>query len=77
MTEQTWHGIPRDKIPWQPTIDYEKCISCGKCVEFCTLGTYEFEETSGKKKKTNARSNKESKKDLSTSKIDVTGCYHG
>jgi NAD-dependent dihydropyrimidine dehydrogenase PreA subunit len=49
MTEETWHGIPRDKIPWQPTINYEKCVTCGKCVEFCTLGTYEFEESNEKK----------------------------
>lgn len=50
MTEQTWHGIPRDKIPWHPTIDYEKCVDCGKCVEYCTLGTYSFEEKNGKQK---------------------------
>jgi NAD-dependent dihydropyrimidine dehydrogenase PreA subunit len=44
MTEQTWHGIPRDKITWHPTIDYEKCTGCGKCVDFCSLGTYAFED---------------------------------
>ena len=49
MSEETWHGIPRSKIPWHPTIDYEKCVSCGKCVEYCTLGPYEFEENKGKK----------------------------
>jgi len=27
-------------------IDYEKCISCGKCVEVCTVGAIElFEDT--------------------------------
>jgi NAD-dependent dihydropyrimidine dehydrogenase PreA subunit len=50
MTEQTWHGIPRDKIPWHPTIDYEKCVGCGKCVDYCTLGTYESKENKGEKK---------------------------
>ncbi len=50
MTEQTWHGIPRDKIPWYPTIDYTKCVSCGKCVEYCTFGTYELKDDNGKKK---------------------------
>ncbi len=50
MTEPTWHGIPRDKIPWHPTIDYRKCVSCGKCAEYCTLGTYELKEAKGKKK---------------------------
>jgi len=50
MTEQTWHGIPRDKIPWHPTIDYEKCTGCGKCAEFCTLGTYVLEDKNGERK---------------------------
>jgi NAD-dependent dihydropyrimidine dehydrogenase PreA subunit len=50
MTEQTWHGIPRDKISWHPSIDYEKCIGCGKCVEYCTLGTYTLENKNGERK---------------------------
>ena len=50
MSEETWHGIPRSKIPWHPMIDYEKCISCGKCVDYCKLGVYEFEEKEGKKR---------------------------
>jgi NAD-dependent dihydropyrimidine dehydrogenase PreA subunit len=50
MSEEAWHGIPRSKIPWHPTINYEKCISCGKCVEYCTLGVLEFEEKDGKKR---------------------------
>ena len=50
MPEETYHGVPRSKIPWGPTIDYEKCISCGKCVDYCKLGVYEFEENQGKKR---------------------------
>jgi len=50
MTEETYRGIPRSKIPWHPTIDYEKCISCGKCADYCTLGVYELEEKQGKKR---------------------------
>jgi NAD-dependent dihydropyrimidine dehydrogenase PreA subunit len=50
MTEEAYKGIPRSKIPWYPILDYEKCISCGKCVEYCTLGVYEFEEKDGKKR---------------------------
>ena len=49
MSEETYHGVHRSKIPWGPTIDYEKCISCGKCVDYCTLGVFEFEEKEGKK----------------------------
>lgn len=43
-------GLPRSKIPWYPIIDYEKCVSCGKCVDYCTLGAFEFEEHQGKKR---------------------------
>ena len=50
MSEENWHGIPRSEILWYPTIDYEKCTSCGKCVNYCTLGTYELQEDEGKKK---------------------------
>jgi NAD-dependent dihydropyrimidine dehydrogenase PreA subunit len=50
MTEETWHGIPRSKIPWYPMIDYEKCVGCGKCVDYCKLGTYALEEKEGKKR---------------------------
>lgn len=50
MSGETWHGIPRDEIPWYPTIDSEKCVSCGKCVDYCTLGTFAFEEKNGEKK---------------------------
>jgi NAD-dependent dihydropyrimidine dehydrogenase PreA subunit len=50
MSEENWHGIPRNKIPWGPKIDYEKCVNCGKCVDYCKLGVYEFEEKEGKKR---------------------------
>ena len=50
MSEETYEGLPRSKIPWYPTIDYEKCISCGKCVDYCKLGVYEFQESQGKKR---------------------------
>ena len=48
--EETYHGVPRSKIPWYPTINYEKCVSCGKCVDYCKLGVYEPETKDGKKK---------------------------
>lgn len=50
MVEETYHGVPRSKILWGPTIDYEKCTSCGKCLDYCKLGVYEPEEKDGKKK---------------------------
>jgi formate hydrogenlyase subunit 6/NADH:ubiquinone oxidoreductase subunit I len=48
--EETYEGIPREKIPWNPKIDYEKCISCGKCVDFCHMKAYKSEEKDGKKR---------------------------
>ena len=50
MSEETWHGIPRNEILWHPTIDYKKCVSCGKCVEYCPRDVFESEEKEGKKK---------------------------
>jgi NAD-dependent dihydropyrimidine dehydrogenase PreA subunit len=57
MPERTYKGIPRDKIPWGPTINYEKCVSCGKCGVYCKLGVYELEEAEGKKKPIVSRPN--------------------
>jgi len=47
MNTETYKGIPRCKIPWYPIIDYEKCVGCGKCVDYCKLGAYEFEKAKG------------------------------
>jgi NAD-dependent dihydropyrimidine dehydrogenase PreA subunit len=43
-----WRGIPREEIPWLPTIDGEKCIGCFACVEFCPNDVLEFDEAAGK-----------------------------
>jgi len=53
VSEEMYEGVPRHKIPWYPTIDYDKCISCGACVNYCTaggFGVYAFEEKDGKKR---------------------------
>ncbi len=50
MSEETYEGVPRTKITWDPKIDYDKCITCGKCVDFCHMGTYKFEDKDGKKR---------------------------
>ena len=51
MSEDEYEGIPRSKIPWDPKIDYSKCTSCGKCVEFCHTKAFKS-ETIGNKKRT-------------------------
>lgn len=50
MSEETWHGIPRNKIPWHPTIDYEKCTTCGKCVNYCHMCVFTIEEKAEKRR---------------------------
>jgi NAD-dependent dihydropyrimidine dehydrogenase PreA subunit len=50
MPKEDYEGIPRNKISWDPKIDYDKCIACGKCVDFCHMNAFKFEEKEGKKK---------------------------
>lgn len=40
-----WRGIPREDIPWFPTIDAEKCIGCRECITICKNGVLTFEES--------------------------------
>ena len=49
MSETEYEGVPRNKILWDPKIDYTKCISCGKCVDFCHMKAFKTEEKQGKK----------------------------
>jgi len=50
MAEESFHGVPRSKIPWGPKIDYKKCVGCGKCVDFCHVKAFESEEIEGKER---------------------------
>jgi NAD-dependent dihydropyrimidine dehydrogenase PreA subunit len=40
----TWKGVPRETIPWHPTLEAEKCIGCRKCFEFCSHGVYTWDD---------------------------------
>ena len=42
--EKLYAGIPRREIPWYPRINYELCIGCGQCYNFCPHGVYEWDE---------------------------------
>jgi NAD-dependent dihydropyrimidine dehydrogenase PreA subunit len=44
MSESTFMGVPRDKIPWFPTIDYSRCNFCMECDKFCPHKVYERQE---------------------------------
>ncbi len=41
MAETTFMGVPREKIPWFPTIDHDKCTSCMECDAFCPHRVFE------------------------------------
>jgi NAD-dependent dihydropyrimidine dehydrogenase PreA subunit len=42
--KSTWHGIPRNEIPWLPTVDAEACIGCQLCYVTCGRGVYEMHD---------------------------------
>jgi len=37
-----WHGVPRQDIPWFPTVDLEICIGCELCFVTCGRDVYEI-----------------------------------
>jgi NAD-dependent dihydropyrimidine dehydrogenase PreA subunit len=44
MSEGSFMGVPRDKIPWYPTIDYDRCDFCMECDPFCPHRVFERRE---------------------------------
>jgi len=40
----TMRQVPRENIPWYPTIDDEKCNGCQVCFQFCQNGVYTWDE---------------------------------
>ena len=42
--KKTWHGIPREDIPWLPTVEPEACIGCQLCYITCGRGVYEMHD---------------------------------
>ena len=46
----TWEGIPREEIPWHPTVDLEKCIGCKECFSFCSHKVYDWDGETNKTK---------------------------
>lgn len=56
MSEKTYMGAPRSKIPWYPIINYEKCDLCvdepsgPKCIEFCPHKVFDVVKEQGANK---------------------------
>lgn len=44
IQKQMWHGIPRQDIPWYPTVDAETCIGCTLCFASCGRGVYDMRD---------------------------------
>ncbi len=44
----TWRGIPREEIPWYPTIMEDLCDGCKLCIQFCSFRVYEYDEKTNK-----------------------------
>lgn len=44
MAGSTFMGLPREAIPWAPSIDPERCIGCGDCLDVCPNGVYALNE---------------------------------
>jgi CDP-4-dehydro-6-deoxyglucose reductase len=38
-----WHGVPRERIVWNPTVIEAACIGCGTCVTGCSRLVYRFD----------------------------------
>jgi len=36
-------GYPRDKVEWYPTVDLEKCVQCGMCMN-CGKNVFDWTE---------------------------------
>jgi len=45
-----WRGIPREKIPWYPTVDADKCVGCKECFNFCSHDVYAWDDKNNKTK---------------------------
>jgi NAD-dependent dihydropyrimidine dehydrogenase PreA subunit len=39
-----WHGIPRQDIPWYPTVNADTCIGCELCFVTCGRNVFEIRD---------------------------------
>jgi len=48
MAGRPFMGIPRERIPWAPKIDPDRCVGCGDCLNTCPNGVFVLDGSSGK-----------------------------
>ncbi len=39
--------VPREKIPWYPVIDADRCIPDQECIQFCKNNVFDWDEALG------------------------------
>lgn len=56
MSEETYMGVQRKKIPWSPIVDFSKCNFCEgdpQCLKFCPHQVFGIDEKEKKLKVAN------------------------
>jgi Pyruvate/2-oxoacid:ferredoxin oxidoreductase delta subunit len=48
MTMNPDGGVPREKIPWFPTINRDLCTNCNACIDYCRNSCYATENAETK-----------------------------
>ncbi len=43
----SYYGLPREVIPWFPTVDVDVCAGCQECFDFCGNGVYDWDDNDG------------------------------
>ena len=43
LSSKHWMGIPREQIPWYPTVDLDRCTGCRDCLTFCPNDVYAWD----------------------------------
>ena len=51
LSQTQWHGVPRQEIPWFPTVNNDACIGCELCFVTCGREVYEIELTPERRRK--------------------------
>jgi len=45
---KSWRGVPREEIPWFPSILDDLCDGCMICLKFCPYGVFEYDDKTNK-----------------------------
>jgi NAD-dependent dihydropyrimidine dehydrogenase PreA subunit len=51
FSKTSWHGVPRQEIPWYPKVNADACIGCELCYVTCGRDVYEIVLNESNRKK--------------------------